>query len=85
MGVLFMIIRRKIRFLLILAFLSVTIFYLLNIQGWHWYKMVEQVECETPEDYMGELKDLFIDAHRILDEFNLTHILIYGRYNSKLL
>ena len=73
--------KRKVRFFLMLALLSVTIFYLLNIQGWHWYKMVEQIECETPKNYMGELRKLFVDAHHILDEFKLTHVLIYGRYS----
>ena len=73
--------KRKARFFLMLVLLSVTIFYLLNIQGWHWYKMVEQIECETPENYMGELRKLFVDAHHILDEFKLTHVLIYGRYS----
>ena len=75
----------KIKFknLVLLAILSCTVFYLLNMQGWHWYKMVEQIECETPENYMEELRKLFRDAHAILDEFSLTHVLVYGRYEHR--
>ncbi|XP_066922947.1 uncharacterized protein [Clytia hemisphaerica] len=54
------------------------IFYTLNVQGWHWYKMAKQEVCETPDNYMNELKSLFRDAHIILTKFGLTHVLIYG-------
>ena len=70
--------RRKVIFFLI--FFSCSIFYILNLQGWHWYKMVKAKDCETPEIYMKELKSLFKDAHGILNQFQLTHLLIYGRF-----
>ena len=72
--------RWRLKYLIVLAFLSCSMFYMLNIQGWHWYKMVEQIECETPTDYAYALRTLFRDAHEILDQFSLTHLLIYGRF-----
>ena len=58
------------------------IYYILNSQHWVWYMNDTTGKapiCVTPEIQMDDLKELIIDLHGILREFNLTHVLIYGR------
>ena len=44
-----------------------------------------QYRCETPESEMKALISLTRDTHEILENFNLTHIVMFGRYSFVIL
>lgn len=74
-------VKRKSRVLCFLLIITACAgFYILNLNGWQWYQMVEQDICITPDHEMKDLRKLIQDSHRILKKFNLTHVVVYGRF-----
>ena len=73
--------KRKLFAIIIAAVVVVIIYTAINEHNFAWYnnkKIVGSHPCMTPEVEMNDLKSLASDSHAVMDEFKLTHFLVYG-------
>jgi len=70
--------QRKIQKQLLCVVLLIAIYFYLNLQQYSWYVRDIKSKCNIPQHEMHELKSLIRDTHKVLQEFHLTHFLVYG-------
>jgi len=70
--------KRQYIYGVLMAALVIAIYFFFNLQQYTWYVRDINSTCATPQHEMDELKSLIRDTHKVLEEFHLTHFLVYG-------